>query len=341
MNGDARTHGLWEASAPKAPASERLTGETSADVVIIGAGFTGCSAALHLASAGHAPLVLEAAEIGFGGSGRNVGLVNAGLWVMPDQVVEMLGEVHGERLLAQLGDAPTLVFNLVERHGIRCDAVRTGTLHCAVGKKGFAEIAERARQWNGRGAAVELLDVEAAGRRIGSRAYSGALLDHRAGAIQPLAYVRGLADHAIALGARILSRSPVIACEDLSNAWRIAAPGGIVVAPWVIVATDAYSSNMWSGVKREQVMLPYFNLATQPLSAEVRDSLLPERQGAWDTKKILSSFRLDAQGRLIFGSVGALRGPGARIHADWGRRELRRIFPQLGDHPVFEHAWMG
>ena len=82
----------------------------------------------------------------------------------------------------------------------------------------------------------------------------------------------------------------------------------------MIVATDAYSSGPWRALSREQVPLPYFNFATAPLPPELRSQILPERQGAWDTKKILSSFRLDAQGRLVFGGVGALRNGGPPIH---------------------------
>jgi glycine/D-amino acid oxidase-like deaminating enzyme len=340
MDDGKRTHGLWAITAPSAPATPPLVGETAANVVIIGAGFTGLSAALHVAEAGRSACVLEAEEIGFGASGRNVGLVNAGLWIKPDDVPVVLDEPFGERLLAQLSDAPSLVFDLIERFGIACEAKRTGTLHCAVGRKGFADIADRASQWRRRGADVALLDQNQASTLIGSTAYAGALLDRRAGTIQPLAYARGLARAALGLGAAIYTRSPVIACEDLGSGWRVTTTQGSVTAPWVIVATDAYSSGFWSGVKREQVMFPYFNLATRPIAPEILQTILPERQGAWDTRTILSSFRLDARGRLVFGSVGALRGPGKRIHADWGQRALRRIFPQLGK-VAFDHAWYG
>ncbi|MES2495999.1 MAG: FAD-binding oxidoreductase [Pseudomonadota bacterium] len=340
MGQDPYSHGLWEASAPLASATSPLNGGIAADVAVVGGGFTGISAALHLAAAGHRAVVLEAAEIGFGGSGRNVGLVNAGLWIKPDDVVAALGPVFGERLLVQLGEAPGLVFDIVARYGITCEAVHAGTLHCAAGRQGLADITDRARQWQGRGAPVELLDSRAAAEHIGSEAYTGALLDRRAGTIQPLAYVRGLADHALRLGAAIYTRSPAMACEDTGTAWRITTPAGSVIAPWVIVATDAYSAGPWSGVRREQIMLPYFNLATPPLSDGIRASLLPGREGAWDTRSILSSFRFDMQGRLVFGSVGALRGPGRRIHKDWGARTLAKIFPQLGK-TSFEHAWYG
>ena len=331
---------LWQASAPPAPMSSCLSGPTRAEVAVIGAGYTGCSAALHLALAGVSTVVLEAGEIGFGGAGRSVGLVNAGLWVMPDAIATAIGEERGERLLEQLGEAPALVFDLIARHDIACEAVRARTLHCAAGSHGVEELTERARQWRRRGVAVELLDEREATRLTGSNAFPAALLDRRAGTIQPLAYVRGLAAAAMRYGARIHAQSPAIACLDLGHDWRIMTPRGNVDAAWVLVATDAYSSGPWRALGREQVPLPYFNLATAPLPAELRALVLPERQGAWDTKSILSSFRLDAQGRLIFGSVGALRNGGARVHAQWARRELARLFPALG-RIGFDHAWYG
>lgn len=337
---DAASHGLWEASAPPGPDAPPLSGATTADVIIVGAGYTGCSAALHLALGGAKVVVLEAGEIGFGGSGRNVGLVNAGLWIMPDAVPAAIGQDRGERLLQQLGAAPSLVFDLIQRHGIACEAQRAGTLHCAAGPHGARDLAKRARQWARRGVAVELIEGREAMRLTGSAAFTTVLRDPRAGTIQPLAYARGLADAAIRHGARIHARSPALACAAKGDRWRIETPGGSVSAPRVIVATDVYSSGPWRALSGEQVPLPYFNVATAPLAPALRARILPERQGAWDTKKILSSFRLDAQGRLIFGSVGALHGGGARVHAQWAGRELARLFPDLGGI-AFEHAWYG
>lgn len=336
----AASHGLWKASAPPGPAAPPLSGATTADVIVVGAGYTGCSAALHLALGGAKAVVLEAGEIGFGGSGRNVGLVNAGLWIMPDAVPATMGEERGERLLQQLGAAPGLVFDLIARHGIACEAQRTGTLHCAAGRQGARDLAERARQWTRRGVAVELIQGQEAMRLTGSAAFTTVLRDSRAGTIQPLAYARGLAEAAIRHGARIHTRSPALNCAENDDRWRIETPGGSVSAPRVIVATDVYSSGPWRALSGEQVPLPYFNVATAPLAPALLARILPERQGAWDTKKILSSFRLDASGRLIFGSVGALRGAGARVHARWAGREVARLFPEL-DGVRFEHGWYG
>ena len=118
MLNDHRSHGLWEKTAPAAPLTTALEGAAKADVVIVGGGYTGLSAALHLAEAGTNVILLEAKEIGFGGAGRNVGLINAGMWVMPDDLPGELGPVYGERLLDLLGNGPRTVMDLIDRHGI-------------------------------------------------------------------------------------------------------------------------------------------------------------------------------------------------------------------------------
>jgi glycine/D-amino acid oxidase-like deaminating enzyme len=340
MLGDPTSHGLWELTAPPAPQTAPLAGEVDLDVVVIGGGYTGLSSALHLAGGGARVAVLEASEIGFGGSGRNVGLVNAGMWVMPDTLTATLGQTFGERLIELLGHGPQKVFDLIGKHGIACEPERTGTLHCAVGRKGLEEIKARAEQWQRRGAPVEVLDAEETRRKIGGGDYTGALLDKRAGTIQPLAYVRGLARVALAADVKIFTESAVLSAADSGSRWKVDTATGSVHADWVIVATDAYARGPWSQVRQEQIRLPYFNFATRPLSDNLRASILPERQGAWDTKQVLSSFRFDRAGRLVYGSVGALEGSGAAVHRAWAIRSLRKLFPQLADIE-FEVGWFG
>lgn len=337
---DPHSHGLWAATAPAAPDTRPLSGAAQADVAIIGAGFTGLSAALHLAQAGRRVTVLEAEQIGFGGSGRNVGLVNAGLWVLPEDMPRQLGPVHGPRLLELLGNAPALVRELVSRHHIDCELVNEGTLHCAADARGLAELQERCRQWQARQAPVELLDAAATARAVGTRAYRGSLLDHRASTIQPLAYARGLARAAQAAGAVIHTGSRLQAVHDRHDRWILQTREGHLDADWIIVATNAFTHNIWPELQQQLIRLPYFNLATEPLDAQQQAAILPGRQGAWDTHRILSSFRYDQAGRLVFGSVGALRGPGGRVHRDWGRRALLKLFPQLR-HTGFEYSWYG
>lgn len=343
MNQDLRSHGLWEASAPAAPPTTALSATLHADAVVVGAGYTGLSAALYLAQRGARAVVLEAQEVGFGGSGRNVGLVNAGMWVMPSELPGELGELLGDRLLHRLGEAPSMVFDLIERHGMACEPVRRGTLHCAPDKAGLRALHERSRQWQALNAPVRVLSQAETAHKTGTDAYLGALLDLRAGTVQPLAYARGLAHAAVAAGAQLYTHTAVNAVHDAGQHWRLnTTNGGVVHAPWVIVATNAYSSatGPWGALQSELVRLPYFNLATAPLPPTLLKQILPDRQGAWDTRQMLTSFRLDRQGRLVLGSVGALRGTGQPIHRDWGHRALGKLFPQLRGMR-FEHEWYG
>ena len=267
MLNDPRSHGLWERTAPPAPQTTSLRESLSADVVIVGGGYTGLSAALHLAEAGTRVVLLEAHEIGFGGAGRNVGLINAGMWVMPDDFPKELGPHYGERLLELLGNGPALVREMIDRHAIACEIERNGTLHCATDEDGLKELEERARQWQTRGAKVTLLDAPETERRIGTRAYAGSLLDSRAGTLQPLAYARGLAHAATGAGALLFTDSAAVAHEQRGGRHVVRTAGGEVSADWVVVATDAYSKGPWAVMRQEQVHLPYFNLATAPLTA--------------------------------------------------------------------------
>lgn len=340
MRQDSRSHGLWELTAPPPPPTTPLRGEVRAGAVVVGGGFTGMSAALHLAEGGADVVLLEAVEIGFGASGRNVGLVNAGMWVMPSELPNVLGQTHGERLLRCLGEAPDYVFELIARHAIACEPVRAGTLHCGVGESGRKELAAREAEWRALGAPVRLLDAAETAAKTGMSAYSASLLDFRAGTIQPLAYVRGLATAAAKAGARLHTDSPVTAIAEDGGGWRVSTAEGSVLADWVVVATDMYGVGPWPQIREQQVQLPYFNVATKPLSPNVAGSILPERQGVWDTATVMTSFRKDAAGRLVFGSIGALRGTGTAVHRAWARRALARHFPQLAEVP-FEAEWWG
>lgn len=336
----SNSHGLWEATAPSFDTQGTLKGAHAFDVAIVGAGYTGLSAALHLAEKGFKVAVLEARHVGFGGAGRNVGLVNAGLWVMPEALLAQLGPVYGERILRLLGDGPAEVFARVQKHSIDCQATPNGTLHLANDEKGLAELKQREEQWQARQAPVRLLSREDTAKRVGSNAFLGGLLDSRAGTIQPLAYVRGLAKAAIAAGVSLFENSPVIAHESSDSADRLLTASGEVRAPKIIIATDAYSEGPFTALRREQVFLPYFNFATKPMSAEQAKSVLPNREGCWDTNEVLSSFRLDKDNRLVLGSVGALRNTGRHVHKDWAERALNRFFPQLKGIG-FEQSWFG
>lgn len=333
--------GLWAATAPPAPPCAALSGEVTADIAIVGAGYTGLSAALHAAATGARVAVVEAGAIGQGGSGRNVGLVNAGLWLMPDTLEARLGPDHGPRLLAALADGPAQVWRIVRDHEIDCEARPAGTLHCAPDLGGAAALRERHAQWRRRGAAVDLLDAAATARRTGARGFRAALFDPRAGTIQPLAYARGLARAACAAGAQVFTDSPATAITpEAAGGWRVKTPGGCLRARALILAGNTYGTAAAAGLRTHQSVLPYFNIATAPLPDPLRAHVLPGGEGAWDTAKILTSFRMDARGRLVLGSVGALGAVDAATHRAWARRRLAQLYPALAEQP-FESAWFG
>ncbi len=237
------THGLWEKTAPALQPFAPLEDEKVTDVAIIGGGYTGLSAALHLAEQGTDALLLEARDIGYGGAGRNVGLVNAGLWLMPSDVISKLGKDMGEELIRVLGASPDLVFQLIEKHNIQCEASRTGTLHCAESSGGYRALQQREAQWQERGAPVKLLDRDAAAAHTGSKAFLGALLDKRAGTLQPLAYAYGLAKAAHDAGAALYTDSPVTSIKQGTDGWKLTTPRGVVKAKAVILATQGYGEH--------------------------------------------------------------------------------------------------
>jgi len=331
---------LWQVTAGPEVGAAPLAAQVAADVAIIGGGYTGCSAALHLARDGADVCLLEAQTIGHGGSGRNVGLVNAGLWTPPEAVEAQLGVDAGRKLNAALAEGPELVFSLVEALEIECEATRKGTLHCAQNRRGLADLEDRLRQQLERHAPVELLGADETERCTGTPAFVGALLDHRAGTVQPLAYARGLARAAIAAGARIHEASAAQHYAHDGNAWRVETASGSLTAPVLIVATNAYGTPVTQGVPPGYTPLHYFQFATRPLGDNLGKSILAGGQGCWDCATVLTSFRRDADGRLILGAVGALDGLGATPHRSWVRRKLRSLFPAAGE-VEFEHAWFG
>ena len=249
---------LWDASAVKDEFVCPMNEDLNCDVAIVGGGFTGLSTALHACEKGIKCHVFEANQIGFGGSGQNVRLVNAGMWLPPADVEQKLGTVRGRALIQSLGDAPEYVFSLIERFQIRCELTRSGTIHAAHAPKGLDELPRRADTWQALGAPVELLSRVQATEMIGTEAFHGGLLDHRAGTINPMSYVRGLARAANATGAKISTGVHIQNLDRHDGKWTLRTNRGVVNAHAVVLGTNTYTDTPWPRLKQTCIIINYF-----------------------------------------------------------------------------------
>ena len=332
---------LWTQTAVAGPDCDRLQESMTVDVLVVGAGFTGLSCALHLAEQGVSVAVLEARSIGFGGSGRNAGLVNAGVWQTPDHVSRVLGSEAGQRFNQVLCDSPQKVFDLIARYQIDCEAQQCGTVNIAHKASALKYLEQRCRQIQGLGSDVRLID-EAESQRISGSGYYrfGGIHDPNAGTIQPLSYVRGLAKAALSQGVVIYENSPLVSLQQQETRWQAVTPEGQVMADQVIMATNAYADRHCLGTRESTIPVFIFHCATGVLPDAIQNRLIPERQGLWDTQTLLTSSRIDGQGRLVMSSAGSLYGPQGGVRQNWMQRMRDRLYPETCGIP-WESHWTG
>ena len=337
----SRLANLWEETAVAAPELSPLAGRASAEVLVVGAGYLGLSAALHLAEAGRDVLVLEAEAPGFGASGRNGGQVIPGLKHDPDEIEATLGRERGERLWRFAGATADFVFNLINRLGLKAEARRTAWIQGVHSEKAAKLAQARAAQWRKRGADIAFVEAAEAARLIGANTYVGAFIDRRAGCLQPLSYARELARAAIKVGARLHGASRVVSLDRAERGWRVAtAAGAIATADKVLLCANAYSDGLIPELPRSIVAATSLQLATEPLPKALRETILPGGEVLSDTRKVIRYWRLDGAGRLLMGGRGPYREPGPE--RDWAhlKREVGALYPSLKGI-AFTHRWGG
>lgn len=335
---------LWAAMTPAGPVLPQLFGGAEADVIVIGAGLTGLSSALHLREAGVDVAIVEAMEPGWGASGRNNGQVIPTLSRPdPEDIVAKHGEV-GERFVGLLCDSAQTLFDVVRRYQIQAEQEQTGWVQ-PVHSPGRIKIAERrVRQWSKFGAPVELLSRDQTRQMLGSDAWYGGFWNKSGGHINPLALSRGLTRVLLKQGCRIYARSPAIAFERRNDRWIVRTAKGEISGRALILATNAYtgefSKSLMPDIAHEVMPVLSWQMATQSLSDMARASIIPGRQAMSDTHGELYFARYDARNRLVTG--GAVIGPGnkaERIKLRVAER-LQRLWPQIG--PVeFDYVWNG
>lgn len=330
---------LWAATANAAPERPALTGAAEAETVVIGAGFTGLSAALHLAEEGHRVIVLEAETPGWGASGRNGGQVNPGLKDDP-YVLEAKYGALGHRMCERAAGGGALVFDLIKKHGIQCDAANVGWVRSATNERTMRKLQETGRQWRKTGHAVDEIDAAEMARILGYSGYVGGLIDRRGGNLHPLNYALGLAAAAEKAGAKIYGDSRVLDLKSEGETVTVSTAQGKVTAARALICTNAYTGPLANPLGRSVVPVTSVQVATEPLSDNVARSILPEGHSPTDTRRLILYFRKDAQGRFIMGGRGAMKDADVLKRQQALREISEQLYPQLKG-VAWQHAWGG
>ena len=334
---------LWAATAVPAPATAPLDTDAQADVIVVGAGYCGLSTALHLAERGVRVVVLEAKEIGFGGSGRNGGQVIPGLKHDPSELLRMFGSDEGQRLVDFAKGTADAVFDLIDKHGMDVPRARQGWIQGAHTPAAVQLAERRARDWQMQGVAARQLDRNETARLLGTDKYFGGWLDPRGGGVQPLSYARELARAAQAAGVVIHTGTPVTQLTQAHGKWQAAtARGPRVTAERVVMCTNGYTDGLWPGLRKTIINANSFQVATEPLPEAIRKTVLPEGHVSSDARNLLLYYRLDHAGRLLMGGRGTFREPDSGQPGDWSHLEhvIAKLFPQAAGVPI-AYRWCG
>jgi glycine/D-amino acid oxidase-like deaminating enzyme len=321
---------------PSAP----LDRDIRVEVAIVGGGYTGLSTALHLAERGHAVALLEAREPGWGAAGRNGGQVNAGLKHEPDTVERDLGTVYGSRLVRLAGEGPDLLFRLIERLQIQCEAHRAGTLRVVYQPRHADWLRASVGQWQRRGVALELWDGPRVAAATGTGRYLAAAFDPRGGSVNPLGLARGLAAAAIRAGCSLHDGTPALRLERQGNGWCVVTPRGRVCAGSLVLATDGYSDDLWPGLRTSVVPIYSAIIATAPLPAALVATILPGGESAYESGNSIVYYRRTPDNRLLMGGRGPQRD--ATERGDYAHlvRYAGKLWPALAAIE-WTHWWNG
>jgi gamma-glutamylputrescine oxidase len=318
-----------------------LSGDVSADVCIIGGGFTGLGAALRLAEAGRRVVLLEAAKIGSGASGRNGGQIHTGHRRGQDYLEALLGRDDAMALWRIAEDAKANLKRLVAEHAIACD-LKHGLLvadhkpHFVAESATYAELL-RSRYDYPHARAVTKAELDA---MLGARGYHGGYFDADGGHLHPLNFALGIASAALARGAALFEESRALSYETKGGKAVVRTAKGCVTADWLILAGDGYLSGLDAHVEARVMPINNFILATEPLSQERARALIRDDVAVSDSRFVVNYYRLSADRRMLFGGGENYRSGFPPDLKGFVRRHMLKVFPQLSDARI-DFAWGG
>ncbi len=332
---------LWFETASALEPGPVLDSDFDVDAVVIGAGFTGLRAALRLAEAGTRVVVIDAFDVGWGASGRSGGQVNPMLpFNTPDQIRKLVGPGFFESLTQVSLNSADELFELIKTYKIDCQPRQNGWLrvdHCDKARRVSRSNAEI---WNRLGADMQAVEGDEVRRLSGSAIYRSGIVVPKGGSVQPLSLARGLARAARDAGAEIYSRSPVSALHRNGAKWLVETARAKVTTDWVILATNGYSDELFSGLAKSILPLVPIQIATAPLKPEQIAEILPHGHTISDTRRIIMYARRERDDRMVFGGHGHLDKNNQAAGFDWLVHDVTRIFPQL-EGVDWRYRWGG
>ena len=335
---------LWASTAEPLRAFPSLSGEVHADVVIIGGGYTGLSAAHHIAKSGLAPVILEANYPGWGASGRNGGVITAKFRQSFRGIDAAHGRGMARRMYELAHESVEMVEELVSEFGIaNARLTRSGQVKAAHNVPTLnAAIAEA--EWMKRemgDSDVRILDIYRVYEETGSKAFVGGVLNPGSGGIHPLNYLHGLAEGLAQRGVAIFQESPALRIVKDNGFVVVETPQGAIWAKQVIIATNAYSDLTPATRRLQQTLVPFRSaiIATEKLPRTVAGHLMPAGRTYTETKRMMRWFRM-VDDRVVFGGRGAFGKQDSKAAFEALRRAMVGIFPELAG-TALEFRWSG
>lgn len=328
----------YAASANPCAPRPALEGEVSCDVCVVGAGFTGLSSALHLAERGYRVVVIEAARVGFGASGRNGGQIVNSYSRDMDVIEARYGAVTAQALGDMAFEGNRIIRSRIARYAIDCE-LKDGNLFAACNARQLKGLHDHQALWQRYGnRELELLEGAALKREVTSDRYCGVLVDHSGGHLHPLNLALGQAAAFESLGGVIYEQTPL--CELIhGEPARLRTPGGMVVAERVVLAGNAYLQGVVPELESKSMPCGTQIIVTEPLGERGR-ALLPNDMAVEDCNYLLDYYRLTGDSRLLYGGGVSYGGQDpANIEAVI-RPKLATTFPGLAD-VRFDYAWSG
>ncbi len=316
-----------------------LDGDTRADACVIGGGYTGLSAALHLAARGRKVVLIEAERIGWGASGRNGGQLHSGQRLDQETLEHWVGETRARAFFDMAEEAKRLVKDLIRDHAIDCDW-RDGLIHAIHKARLVAPTRREVDHLVSRYGYTEArwLDRDALAAATGTSGYFGGWRDGSAGHLHPLNFALGLARAAEAAGAVLHEGTRALRLHD-GRPGRVETATGTITADEVIVAVNGYVSGLVPGHDARVMPMNNYILATEPLGDRLH-RLIPGGEAISDSRFVVHYWRPSADGRLIFGGGETYRLDFPKDIAGFVRRHMLGVYPGLADVRI-EHAWGG